>query len=95
MTTDTYDKARAFVAALAERFIPDTPAQTAQLDQGRSAVREMLTDYGVDITDPAERRAAATGVFMLGHLLLGNVPMTPDVAQLITAEMCLFAGIGE
>ena len=94
-TNDGFAIAKASVANLAEDWVPKEPAAVSQMDQGRSVLREELLKHGVNLGNEAERQAAAIGAILLGHLLLGNVPMTPPVAQLIVAEMALFVGVAD
>lgn len=93
--SEQYERAKANVANLAEEFVPSTPLAVAQLDQGRSVLREDLARYGVNLDSADQRRAAAVGAIILGHILIQGVAMTPVVAQLIAAEMSMFVDIAE
>jgi len=93
--SDQYQRAKANVANLAEQFLPDGPLAVAQLDQGRSVLRADLARFGVSLDSSDQRHAAAVGAIILGHILMQGIAMTPDVAQLITAEMSMFLDVAE
>ena len=95
MPDDAYRQMVVTVRETRDRICPIREAYyVSQMDQGLASLREALSEYGVDVSDPAQIRAAIAGAEVYGRFLWMDTLVIDGVAARIAmGRLGLFADL--